>query len=120
MFDSTAINFGIQKMTEVWTKAAPTIQNVSEQYVKYVVTKEILSFCISVFILIIGLIILKVSLNIGKKIGYDEPGFMIPIVASGMVILPGLIISLVQTYCVLLAVTNPQMYVIDQIISSVK
>ena len=56
MTDTTAVNFGIAKLTQAFQSIAPSIQSVSEKYVQYTVMKEVIQLPIIIFVLIASVI----------------------------------------------------------------
>lgn len=45
--DTTTVNYAIDKLTKGFQAIAPTVQNISEKYIQYVVSKEIALFFLS-------------------------------------------------------------------------
>lgn len=39
--DTTSINFALNKISEAYAKVAPSVANITEKYVHYIVSKQV-------------------------------------------------------------------------------
>lgn len=128
MIDTTAINFGIQKLTQAFNAAAPQIQNVSAEYVKFVVAKAVILVPVLFILSIVSSVVFYFAFKWGMvKDGCGNTKFsdceLEPCLTAGtsgitMVIL--FIVLICSVYDAALAIWYPEMYTINQIIGAAK
>ena len=119
MIDTNTVNFAIGKMGDAISAAAPTLKNVSEMYVKFIVSQEIAHALIALVITVlcsIGVSIFWVKkTEWGRKDNVD----IFVAVATVLVLIP-LSFLFIQSYEAFLAYTNPEMWTVQKLINSVK
>jgi hypothetical protein len=79
--DTTTVNFAINKLTAGWQAVAPSIQDVGEKYVRYVVMKEVLSAIIAAtaFLVLLGFFVWAVRRALATK----DADYYMPIILVG-------------------------------------
>jgi len=111
--DTTTVNFAIGKMTEAWKGIAPSVENVSEKYIDFVVMRA----CILPFITLpIGIILTIICVKITKKLmksgllgDHDVPlGVICGL--SGTLAFACMCTSFIGGYDAILALTNPEKF----------
>lgn len=124
--DTTAVNYAINKISEGFQKVMPTLQNVSEKYVHYVVTKEIVEFISSIIFtafMLIGSFIWYKKFKKNQDDNGDDMFSMIFIILFIFFITFSLI-GIIMVFCnmesIWLAITNPEMFTIQKLIESAK
>ena len=123
MIDTTAINFGIAKLSQEFEKAAPTLQSVGTKYVHYVVAKAIIMFPICLILLSV---LIAVELWLIKKAkksikeGGDEVLWGVGCIFVGLAVVGFFIATMCSGYNMALAIWCPDMYTIDQVIDAAK
>ncbi len=123
MFDTTNVNYALGKLSEVWQKAAPNIENVSEMYVNFVVMKTVVAAGILFVITAISIIMIWKSYKGFVKALNDEFSpcvivFVIGCVFCFTTVLAGLAGEYYHN--AILALYCPEMYTINEILSNVK
>jgi MFS family permease len=117
VLDTTSINFGIAKLSQAWSNAAPHLQNLSDKYVKFVVAKAVLIPCVLFLPTIICIFLFCFFLK--KLPDWDEgaiPGVLIFVVA----VLGVTVGFFVSGYDAALALWSPEMFTINSIIGAGK
>jgi hypothetical protein len=128
MIDTTAINFGIQKLTQAFNAAAPQIQNVSAEYVKFVVAKAVILVPVLFVLSIFSSVVFYFAFKWGMvKDGYGdtkfsdcEPGPCLSAICSGITTVVLIIVLMCSVYDAALAIWCPEMYTVNQIIGAAK
>lgn len=126
MIDTNTVNYAMNKITATIGAMAPAIQNVSESYVRFIVSQQIAYLIGGVLALVFCALVILVLYKIAAKKtvnGYDnldEGWFVIPTFILGVVGCISLIFVLVQSMDVYLAVNNPEMFTVNQIIQQAK
>lgn len=120
MVDSASINYGLSKISALINQAAPTLQTVSEQYVRFVVIKTVLFFPVMIIALIISIICLVLSIKWIKSDPCDDTFAQICAVFSSIGVLVFTIFSIAACYDFCMALWCPEMFTIHQIISAAK
>ena len=116
MIDTTTVNYAIDKLTQEWGKVAPDIANVSDKYVNFIVTKEIIGasmvcgFAVLFFLIAILFFILGAKSHDFEELGFG--GGFICLILFGICTLFGT----VEVYEAVLAYMNPEMFTIHQLI----
>ena len=121
--DTTLINFGISKISSAITKIAPTVQNISEKYVHYVVMKTVIQPPVFLVLLIVSIIGLFQGIKGYKKAednGDDSLGWLALALISGFATVVLAILFVASTYDATFALTCPEMFTVDQIIQGVQ
>lgn len=117
MINTTTINYALGKISEGWQKAAPTLQNVSEKYVRFQVTKAVL---FPIPFLIAAAIFFFLSKRLWKK--KRESGYLsdweIPAGLCSVAWVVCLIAFGFGVYDAALAISNPEMYTIQSVIDA--
>lgn len=124
--DTTTINFALGKMESAFAKVAPTITQITEKYIHYVVTKQILQLIIFVIILIAGIVLTRMSfkfckiLNNGEYNYNEKDTYEVKAIITGMfggiTLIVGIIGFMINGYSSALAITNPEMFTIEHTI----
>ncbi len=120
MLDTNSVNYALDKITQTWMNVAPQIQNISEEYVKFVVTKQVASFIICFVMAIIGIPLLIKGINTGKKINYNDGGWYVPVIIGIVLTVVGVGFGFLYGYEAILAITWPEMFTIHEIIAGGK
>lgn len=121
MIDTTSINYAINKVSEGWAKVAPTIQDVGEKYVRYAVTKQMITGGGVILAMLLGLACSVALLVKGKK--WVDEDAIAPIVVSALGAMVGCMIGICgvpEIRDAVLAYTNPEMFTVHQIIEAAK
>jgi hypothetical protein len=125
VIDTNTVNYAMNKITATIGAMAPTIQNVSESYVRFVVSQQIaylIGFVVTGFLsLLIWLPIYKMAKK--KENGYnnfDEAWFIVPTVCLSIVFIVCFIGAISQSIDTFLAVSNPEMFTINSLIENAK
>ena len=121
MIDTNTVNYAMSKLSATWQKAMPFLQNISEKYIHFIITKTILSWIIASCVLSIGLTFFIISIKCLKDSDKYNEDFWTPVViiSAGIVICSG-VAFFITGFDAILAITNSEMFVIDQIISNIK
>lgn len=121
MIDTTTVNYAISKLTAGWAAAAPHLQDVSEKYVRFIVTQAVITAATCLIVLLIGLVLTPLAFRRVKSWEEGGWGFSNVLAITGViVILIGLGISINSGYRAAIAVMNPEMFTIQQAIESAK
>jgi hypothetical protein len=115
MLDTASVSFAIGKLSEAWQKAAPTLQNMSEEYVKFIVAKAVLQLPIAIIITVVAI---AAARFFQKKLDDWDEGAIIGTVFSYLAIAAGVVSVCVCSYDAALALWCPEMYTINQIIGA--
>jgi len=119
MIDTTTINYAMEKLNGVFEKVAPAAVDLSEKYVRFVVTRECITPVIGLVLLVVTAIVFKRYYSV-EKFDSDNESEMIPqmllLIFSGAAILGGTIITLSSCSDAILAILNPEMFTIHQLI----
>lgn len=118
--DTNTVNFALSKITGAIEKIAPSVVNVSEKYVSFMVAKACIPFIISFLLAACSTIILKILYKKGN-IEADEPNIEgISAVVLFIILAVSLIACFVCCADVILAISNPEMYAIHELINASK
>lgn len=116
--DTNTVKYAIEKFNAAWDHAAPHIQNVSEAYVQYTVTKAVVSAAIVLLLTAIVGKVFSISLKTmlqRKAVRMEDEifalTFTIGVILTLMILWSGIVL-----YGAILAAINPEMYTIHQII----
>ena len=124
MFDTTAVNFAIVKLSTALQSAVPTVKNISSEYVHYIVTRQILYTVEGLVCSVVSLLIfLGPVLKYGRATNeshtnYDEPGFTIPTIILALIFLCATYFFLDGIFGSILAMNYPEMFTIQEILNS--
>jgi len=114
--DTTTINFAISKMTHAWQKAAPTIANVSEKYIRFVVAKQVIQASLLAIVLMVGCVIFSKGYKGGKIAHWRDGAWIAPLIVGGLLTFVGGIGVMCEGYDAILALCCPEMYTIHNLI----
>jgi len=128
--DTTTVNYGlnkmssildssISKMSDMWIKVAPTIENVTDEYVKFVVMKEVLYPVCSLILIAIFVFVAIECFTTTKDIEDITPSDVAKLIIGGvscLISVISLIMFLCTFYSAILAFTCPEMFTIHQLI----
>ena len=119
MIDTNTVNFAVTKMSQAWQSAAPQLANVSEEYIRFVVMKAVLTPAIAMGFLV-TFVVLAVITN--KKIDtWDVPSTpAICLVLSYCVCFITTIVFVCSVYSALLAINCPEMFTVHQLLQAAK
>ena len=126
MVDTATINYSLNKMTTIINQIAPSIQQVSEKYVQFVVMRAIIDPIFSfIGLMCCGLIYIPIHKYGTKKdccgdSNFGSPSYLLPTVILSFF---GMIFGcafFIGVYNLILAITNPEMFTIQSIINSTK
>jgi hypothetical protein len=124
MFDTTTINYGIEKLSTAFSKLEPTIKTVSSKYVEFVVFQTITESIIVFICFVISCLLWIPLLRYGKgKNGftnYDETAFSIPFILLTVTTISLAIATLIDINQLVLAFNCPEMYTIQKLIGKAK
>lgn len=126
--DTNTVNYAIDKLTQGFQAIAPTVQNISEKYVHYVVSKEILLFTMSLLCIPLVVALLVFGFKMRNKSGtlgsYRTDAYenisICSFVFSAIMAIIGCVSIPINGYSAFLAYTNPEMFTIQQVIEQVK
>lgn len=118
MIDTNTVNFAMKKVETILTPALDLIKTTSPQYVKYIVTQTIVFNIAALILTLIGFIGLFKFYKLGKENNtFDEAQTVIPLFIFGCV---ALFSSIALVCCLMdttLALTNPEMFTVQQLIN---
>jgi hypothetical protein len=123
MLDTNSVNFAINKLSEGWQKVAPTIQDVGEKYVQYVVTKQVIWGAFGILGWLPFLVVAYLAYHNRAALLENEREAIGPGAFSGVMfilaltLIPG-IGGFTEVMDAVLAITNPEMFTIHQIIEA--
>ena len=119
MLDTTTINYTLDKLTNGIQQILPHAQNITADYVQYVVTREVIGFIISILLFIMSLVYIWVSYkyNENSETSCELDSFMeFSKIASIILCVACVIGVLCWLSSATLAVINPEMFVVHQLI----
>ena len=114
MIDTTTIKYAMSKLESTFNVIAPHAVDLSEKYIKYVVTKEVVSFLLIIIVTIFFMCLTKIFLKLRNEHGYN--GYEIGLIFTTIISVIGIISTFISLYYASLALINPEMYVIHQLI----
>lgn len=125
MIDTTTVNYALDKMADAYRAIAPTVGQISEKYVTYVVSKQVILAVSNLMGLIVCLGAVALCLWAyarGERLNKE------PFVAFG--IAGGVIFGVVSLFLgvgtlingreAIVAILNPEMYAVEQVIRDIK
>jgi heme/copper-type cytochrome/quinol oxidase subunit 2 len=121
MIDTVSINYGLSKLGALINQAAPALQNVSEQYVHFVVVKTVTILPIMLVAFVVSIFFLTKSLKgleSDPSDPFDDPVAIIGTIFSSVAVLVFMILFITSVYNVCLALSCPEMFTIHQIINA--
>lgn len=122
MLDTASINFGIAKLQQAFSSVQPAAEKLTSEFVRYKVLTQVTTSIVEVIFLAIVLLACIPVLKYGKNKGnnftnYDEIGFVLPTIVLGVVLLVLLIVIPVDLQQTVLAISFPEMFTINSIVS---
>lgn len=117
--DTTTVNFAINKLSEGWQKVAPTVMDVGDKYVQYVVMKELIGACISLGVFLILSVLAIIVLKKAYKTRDSDIYGPVTMAVTACVLL-SFVTLLTYTYSAALAYSNPEMFTIQELIEAAK
>jgi amino acid transporter len=127
--DTNTVNYAINKLSEGFQAIAPTVQNISEKYVHFIVTQQIILFSISfmcvplvVIFMFLGFKFKSKSKTLENEYRSDshEVFSFISFVVAACLTIAGCISISITGYNALLAYTNPEMFTVQKIIDGAR
>ena len=114
--DTLTIDYAINKLTQGYQAIAPNVHDISEKYVQFVVTQEVVGAVVfgAAWLILLGLLVF-VSLREFEDV---EKGFLVLIFSVLILFATGFFLA--QTYSAILAYNNPEMFTIDKVLSGNK
>jgi hypothetical protein len=122
MLDTTTVNYALDKMADAYKAILPTGGQISEKYVTYVVTSEVLEACAALVLLVVCSVLTYVAVRLiskAKSEGAEIAGVIMAAIGGLGVIVAGLD-SICKGKQAALAITNPEMFTVGHLISSIK
>jgi heme/copper-type cytochrome/quinol oxidase subunit 2 len=123
MIDTTTINFAFSKISEGWQKAAPTLQNVGEKYVRFIVTQQIICTAACALALGVFLFIFFRFKKAAKKWSEADslnPAHIFTIIIGGLIMIGLIAATIINGYEAAIAVSNPEMYTVQSVIDAAR
>lgn len=135
MIDTTTVNYALDKMAEAYRAVAPTVGQISEKYVTYIMWQQIVPFIVACVVLILGLVSLGIGFKLisktptrkniwGEEVLNDgHPKFIFGLVFSvtaAFLVIGGALGFFSWGQDVLLCYKNPEMFAVEHLIQSIK
>jgi len=125
MIDATAISFGINKLQGAFSSIQPKLSELTVSFIQYKVWQQILYNAFAIIALVVLILIYLPIWKYGKgeKDSYnnfDEPGFILPTILIAIGVFTAGICSVGMIPDTILAIKFPEMFTIQQMISSAK
>lgn len=114
--DTTTVNYAINKLSTAFTIIQPKLQGLTDQFIKYTVTSEILNFIVAILFTIICSIICYIFTTKSIKDGWYSVQLVLPAILSGVVGEILLISIIFEIPNIILAINYPEMFTIQKII----
>jgi hypothetical protein len=121
MIDTNTVNFAMNKLTFAIGSALPTVKNISAAYVHFVVSQQIVYwFGFLMGLLLTGIPWYFIYRGAKKKGDFDSGVFIAGTFVLGFAFLLLIIGFICQTTNAALAISNPEMFTVHQIIENAK
>ena len=120
--DTTTINYALGKIESAFVSVSPHLQNLSEEYVKFVAVKQYAIFgCSSLVTILLVLVLKKLSKNYNSDMdGLIGGAYCSSIAFSIIGIVTFSIVSIVYCSNSILVAISPEMFAISSIIEAAK
>ena len=120
--DTTAINFGISKLTEAFSAIQPKVSELTAQFIQFKVFEQ-LAYNVLALVSIPIIIFLYIPVaKYGKGKGgfnkYDQVGFMTPTIILIFCMIFAVIIGIIMIPDSLLAIKFPEVFAIQSMLPS--
>lgn len=130
MIDTATVNYTLDKLTKAYEKLAPSVGQVSEKYIQFILWRELTGFFVMMTFCLLCLLSLGVCLYLLKK-SEDFNSRNEPTCVKGWVGTIGSIVSgvlFIFTFCILwsllpeflIVYNNPEIYAIQEFIRSIR
>ena len=117
MIDTNIVNYAMNKITATIGAMSPTIQNVSESYIKFVVSQQVVHLIGFVMCGLLAVLIWMFLYKTVRKSGdTEEIWFVIPTCILAFIFCFCLFGTISKTMDTYLAVNNPEAFTINKII----
>ena len=117
MIDTTTVNYAIDKLTAGWQAAAPTIANVSEKYIHFIVIKTCVPQIVLLLIVILsGILCKKLIHKLNNFDGEYAEILAMCCLITGIITVISTLIFTIELPNVVLAIACPEMFTIHQIL----
>lgn len=114
MIDSTTIDYGISKVSEMVTNI--TTSQMAEEYVNFILMKTVVSFSIVTMAMILliplNIYFVKNAIKSEEEYGYVDDFWLGASIINSIVTTVVLIVWMVELYAMIIALINPQMFAI--------
>ena len=119
MIDTTTINYAMEKLEGAFHKVAPHAVDLSEKYVQFVVIKEVVPTAITLLMFLAAVAVFKIYFDIEKISSHEEAVFVPQIILTvvcAVAAFVGLLVTLIDGSGAIVALLNPEMFAIHQLI----
>ena len=125
MIDTTAISFGINKLQEAFSSIQPKLSELTIQFIQYKVWQQLLYNAFAIIALVVLILVYLPVWKYGKGekdsySNFEELGFVLPTIFIAIGIVSAAICSVGMIPDTILAIKFPEMFTIQQMISSAK
>jgi hypothetical protein len=118
MIDTTSVNYAMGKISEGWAKIAPSVHDIGEKYIRFVVTQAIVFGGLDILAAIAWVIFTAITFK--KALKYESEPKLFCFMVYGILSIVCVAFLCNGIYDAILAYTKPEIYTIQTVINAAK